>query len=201
MRILIVDDHVCIMRGIARLFEDSGYFRFVGMSKSGEEALSFMQSNVVDLVLLDIELSEGENGFDLIKKIKKYSNAIKVVIFSTHNNYIYRNKAKEMGADDYIAKGCDYEDLERRLRNVYSGKTEKTKNSLSSTRYNVLSKKEEYVVSCLSSGMAEKNIADDLNVKPSTVATYVQRAKQKLGVFSIAELIAVAGLLSSEISR
>lgn len=196
MRILIVDDHICIMMGIARLLEDSGHFQLVGMTSTGKKALALVKSNEVDLVLLDIELSNGENGFSLIKKIKNYADTIKVVIFSAHNSYIYLNKAMEMGADEFISKSSDYFELESVLKGVHSGKSWFTRSTSGLQKYTLLSKKEESVIAYLAKGIPQKQIADTLNVKPSTVATFVQRAKRKLGVSSIPELVSSVRLIN-----
>lgn len=199
MFLLIIDDHLAIMRGIARLFADDGTFYVVGMTKNWQEASSVLATACVDVVLLDIEFHGSEdNGFLFMQRIKQKYRDVKTIVYSNHDNFLYREKARVLGAGGYVAKGCDFDQLLSTLKKVCAGTGCCMSFSDEASRLNTLSENEERVVHYLARGMAQKQIADEMNVKPSTVATYVQRIKQKLGVSSITELVAVAGLLNTD---
>ena len=102
-RILIVDDQIHALHGVARIMRGAGYETFE--ASTGTDCLKLAAQHKPDLILLDIVMP-AMDGFDTLKKIKadKRFQKIKVIIFTNLDNDEDKKQAFEMGADDYFVK-------------------------------------------------------------------------------------------------
>src|SRR5947209_14896955 len=100
--ILLVDDHRMMRSGLRRLLEDEADFRVVGEASNAAEALSFVRSKAVDVVLLDIYMDPGETGLQVLPKLKQ-AQALCVIVLSMDGARNTIEKARIAGADGYIA--------------------------------------------------------------------------------------------------
>jgi two-component system, chemotaxis family, protein-glutamate methylesterase/glutaminase len=105
LQVLIVDDAVVVRRIMAKVFEDDPRFVVAGVVPSGEEAVEFVRSKPVDLVLLDMNLP-GEDGLSVLGKIHSYDRQIQIVLLSAtcREGSELALRALAMGASDVIAK-------------------------------------------------------------------------------------------------
>lgn len=109
-RLVIVDDEEKILEGIAELFPwDQIGFEVAGRFQSGKEALEFVQKHPVDVVMSDIEMPDMD-GIELCRRLRELGN-IKVVFFSSHQNYEYFRSAIQYQVLDYLLKPIRYHDL------------------------------------------------------------------------------------------
>lgn len=102
--VLVVDDNVIVCRSLARLLSLSGHPS--RCADSGRDALEFLQTCRPALVLLDV-MMPGVSGFDVLETIRsdpRCSNVI-VLMYSAIADPAYRDRARAMGANDYIVKG------------------------------------------------------------------------------------------------
>ena len=196
MRLLLVDDHRCLIIGLARLLDDDPRLQVVGMASCLSEAEQELVCKRPDVVLLDLQLGGGESGFTFIPRARALLPEVKIVVFSTYEGDFYRQHAASVGVQGYVAKGADVTVLKAAIcraagMDALGGMDDEDGGN---TR-KMLSRGEEQVVQCLTRGLSQKEAAAKIGVSPSTVATYVQRAKEKLGARSIVHLISLAGLV------
>lgn len=110
LRLVIADDEEKIVEGIASLFpwEQIG-FQVVGWFRSGREVLEFVRHNQVDVVMSDIEMPDLD-GIELCRQLRDRKE-IKIVLFSSHQNYEYFRSAIQYQVSDYLLKPIRYKDL------------------------------------------------------------------------------------------
>lgn len=199
IKILIVDGHPIIQRGLAILLEKHPEFNVVGSVSNGIEIFEFIRRYPVDIVISEIDLPEL-NGITALRAIKKEHQNLKVIMFSHHPEEIYAISVLKAGASAYISKSEKIETLEKAIKKVYEGniylsermskhlKFDDTKKSINRL-YKKLSVREVEVLRLLSSGKKNKEIARELNINEKTVSTYKSRLYKKLNVNNLVDLI------------
>ncbi len=109
-KLIIIDDEKRILEGIANIFPwDSIGFSVEGVFTNGRQALTYLITHSVNVVMTDIKMPEMD-GIELIKELEKYSN-IKIVLFSSFQNYEYFRSAIKYRVTDYLLKPIKYEEL------------------------------------------------------------------------------------------
>lgn len=101
IKLLIVDDEKGITDSLKDFFAHRGFS--VNTANSGEDALLAVKSDRPDIVFLDIRM-RGISGLEALEKIKKMDKAIKVIMLTIHEEKEIVDRAKELGADEYITK-------------------------------------------------------------------------------------------------
>lgn len=115
MRILVVEDEIELCNTIAEGLEIDGYA--VDTCYDGNEAYDLMYVENYDLVILDLNLP-GMDGIEILEEIRKTNNEIKILILSARGSISDRVKGLDIGANDYLIKPFDFEELEARIRNL-----------------------------------------------------------------------------------
>ncbi|CUS98426.1 sigma-54-dependent transcriptional regulator [Candidatus Chrysopegis kryptomonas] len=108
-KVMVIDDDELFNRSITQVLKDSGYD--VVSYLSGEEALKNLQDDQPDIILLDIFLKD-ENGLDVLKKIKAEDSLLPVLMITAYSDVTLAVQAIKLGADDFILKPLDFEQLE-----------------------------------------------------------------------------------------
>jgi len=108
IKILVVDDHEIVRRGLRRLIEGHSGWKVCGEAGDGKEAIEKTLALKPDLVLMDISMPIM-NGIEATRQIRRLSPETKIVILSLHDDRAIATKAKEAGADAYVVKTspCD----------------------------------------------------------------------------------------------
>lgn len=101
IKLLIVDDEKGITESLKDFFAHRGFS--VKTANSGEEALSVVKSDRPDIIFLDIRM-RGIGGLDVLEKVKKMDKDIKIIMLTIHEEREIADKAKQLGADEYITK-------------------------------------------------------------------------------------------------
>ena len=110
-KILLVDDHEVVLNGISLLLESTPNFYIIGEAASAEEALLFIeQQDKPDFILSDINMS-GMDGISLVRIIKKFHPQIKIAILSMIEEIDKVAEAFDAGADGYLSKSTDIQEL------------------------------------------------------------------------------------------
>lgn len=115
MRILIVEDEIDLCDTIAEGLQIDGYA--VDTCYDGEEAYELIATETYDLVVLDLNLP-GMDGIDILTEVRKQNKEVKVLILSARGSVSDKVLGLDTGANDYLAKPFDFEELEARIRSL-----------------------------------------------------------------------------------
>lgn len=116
----IVDDHPIVLEGLQRLLTNVKEIKIVGSFTTGAALLSFLKTNKVDILLLDITLPDG-NGIDLCKEVKALSPYTHVLALSNHSERSMILQMIQHGATGYLLKNISSEELIACIREALSG--------------------------------------------------------------------------------
>ncbi len=197
IRVLVVDDHPVVRRGIAQILEDEADMECCGTAESSPEAFACLRKCPVDVVLLDLTLT-GESGFDVLKRLKEEYPKLPVLILSIHPEDQYALWLLKAGASGYLTKESVPEVLLGAIRKVMAGGHYISPNLIellaakriegSAPLHDRLSDREFQILTRIAQGKALTEIAAELFLSPKTVSTYRQRILEKMGMKSNADL-------------
>ncbi len=202
LKILIVDDHAIVRRGLKQIVDNIPEIVTVDEASNGKEALEKILSDDYDLVLLDITLPD-RNGIDILYEIKGLKPETRILVLSVHPEEQYARRVFKGGASGYLTKNSAPDELVMAIREVASGKryisstfAEKMAfDFLTGTgkkSYENLSNREYQVMCMIASGKTIQEIAESLILSPKTIHTYRTRILAKLDKKNTAELIRYA---------
>lgn len=199
IRIALADDHKMFAKGIASLLEDDDDLRIEGIFSNGLQLLDFLKSNEVDVVLTDMNMPLLD-GAGVIEAVKRQIPGSKVVVLSMYDDEAIFLKCQKLGADAYILKNADSDELIYTIKEVYEGNHIMNFQKVISQNIDdgytdyykqkfKLSKRELQLVRMIKRGMTNKEIAEELHLSIHTVEAHRKKIHAKLGVSSIAELV------------
>lgn len=201
-RILVVDDHPLVRRGLHDLIGHTHDLEICGEAGDGPEALRACDELQPDLMLVDISLPEG-HGIELIKQIKARNEHVKLLVSSMHDESLYAERALRAGALGYINKQEAMEKLVDAIRVVLTGKvylsnrmTERTLNrfyrgdeaSDAPLPVQSLTDRELEVFEMIGQGLTTREIANKIHRSIKTIETYRENIKSKLHLKNASEL-------------
>ncbi len=209
IRILLVDDHPVVRKGLSTCLSAHPHLKVVGEAGDGLEALRKIRELSPDLVLMDVDMPLM-NGLAATECITRKFHKTKVLMLSMHNSPEYAMRAIQSGARGFILKRASCEELANAIDLVHRGQTFFSGDVVWFTMRNLRSSQEDRDTSALSerqievliqivAGRGNKEIAEHLNISVRTVESHRARIMQKLSVHSIAELTKYAiskGLVS-----
>lgn len=201
-KIIVVDDHPLVRKGLAELIEEDPSLTVVGETGSASDAMRMATQLQPDLMVVDISL-EDMNGIELIKQIRAYSEQIKVLVSSMHDESLFAERALQAGAMGYLRKTEPPETLVVAIKTVLNGEvflsTNMTNRMLQrirggeqpeeSTSVEKLSDRELEVFQLIGQGLTTRDVAERLHLSPKTVETYREHIKEKLQLKNSTELI------------
>ena len=117
-KILLVDDHEIVRRGVRQILED--HWQICGEAGNGEEAVVKALELKPDLILMDISMPRV-NGIEATLRIRKLSLPVKIIILSMHDSREIARQAKEAGADACLVKTCPVEELFKSIATILDG--------------------------------------------------------------------------------
>jgi len=200
LRVVICDDHPIFREGLKKTLSFAPDIRVAGEAGSGAELLRLLEQAPCDVLILDISLPDL-SGLELLKLLRERRRGPAVVVLSMHSEEQYAVRALRAGARGYLEKAGVPDELLAALRKVAAGGVyvsqplaERLALELSSGEAagEVLSDREIQVLRLLASGRGVKQIAGELSLSPTTVATYRTRVLAKLRLDSTAELVRYA---------
>ena len=109
-RVIIVDDMPQVLLDLRQLLELTGRVEVVAEAVNGQEAIRLAGLLSPDTILMDLEMP-GMDGYEATRRIKQHPSAPRVIILSVHAGPNERERARAAGADGFVMKGADYEDL------------------------------------------------------------------------------------------
>ena len=210
IRLLIVDDHPVVRKGIMASLSQEANIQIVGEAADGVQALKLARELKPDIMLTDIDLPE-KNGLIVTETIRKEIPSIRVLILSMHTNTDYVLRIVQSGASGYVLKGGTTDDLLRAIETVNNGEAffspevartalnQFVRGNSSGGSLSTLTAREREVLIQIADGLSNKEIASQLGVGVRTVETHRERIMKKLNIHSVAGLTKFAlsqGLIS-----
>ena len=201
-RILIVDDHPLMRKGLIMSMESDSDIEVVGQASNAEEAMSLVESAAPDLVIVDISLP-GMSGLELIKHIHAIKPDVLTLVVSRHDEALYAERAIRAGARGYVMKLEAGQVIVKAIRRVLNGGVYVSEeinerllmglasgmDSVAKSPFDLLSDRELEVFELTGRGYGTRDIAERLHLSVKTVESYRARIKNKLNLSSAAELM------------
>lgn len=202
LRLVVVDDHVLFRRGLVGLLNDMAEFKVVGEAGNGREALAVIQAEQPDLVLLDVNMPEMD-GIQTVEVLRKVRLPLHILMLTISQHEEDLMSAIRMGADGYLLKNTEPEDLRRSILRVAEGEgalspevTGTVMRALARqsevSDQQKLSDRELEVLACLADGLTTSQIASCLFISENTVKTHVRHILEKLEASNRTEAVSKA---------
>jgi DNA-binding NarL/FixJ family response regulator len=198
VRLFLVDDHAIVRAGVRSLLSAHDHLLVVGEAESGEEAVKRVPGVAPDVVLLDLSLP-GMNGIATARALRVAMPGLRMVALSMHEDPEYVQGFLEAGGSGYVPKSSLEAQLVDAILAVSRGEyyaparllAELAREMAHADPYKhvKLTPRELEVVRQIAQGSTYREIAEALGISEKTVATYRERASEKLGVRSRAELL------------
>lgn len=201
VRLVVIDDHALFRAGLVSLLSTIPEFEIVGEAGDGLEGLTVIERTEPDIVLLDVNMPIM-SGVEMIEALQmKHNPRILMLTVSKHDEDLFG--AIAAGADGYVLKDAEPDELRRSINLVAEGKsvlspevTQRVFKAISSSQgfplEVALSKREMDVLNCLARGMTSAQIASELFISENTVKTHVRHILEKLEASNRAEAVSRA---------
>lgn len=201
IKVLIVDDHPIVRRGLKQVLQDEPDFSVVEAGHA-REALNRMKEEPIDLVIADIDLP-GMNGIELLKEIKQQHKRTPVLMLSVYPEDQVAVRVLRAGASGFLSKETAPEQLFVAIKKILDGGkhiSERVADLLvmhlgdgsDKSLHEKLSDREFQILSLFGEGKTVKQIAETLSLSVPTVSTYRARILNKMEMKSTAELVRYA---------
>ncbi|HQI82255.1 MAG TPA: response regulator transcription factor [Deltaproteobacteria bacterium] len=192
-KILIVDDHPILRKGLAMVIDSEPDLKVVGEAQEVQGALEKIESLAPDLVIVDLALP-GVDGIELIKTMKLKYRDLPALVVSMHDETLFAERALRAGARGYIMKQEAVDKVLVAIRKVLDGEifvsdriTTKMLETLisgdtkgASTPLDLLSNRELTVFRLIGQGFKTSQIAEELHLSVKTIESYRSHIKEKL---------------------
>jgi DNA-binding NarL/FixJ family response regulator len=210
VKILVVDDHALFRAGLISLLGEMPELQVVGEADSGEAAIQMAANIKPDLILLDVNMP-GMGGVEAVRVLKG-KDSYRILMLTISKNDADLFGAISAGADGYLLKNAEPEELRRAILQVSEGMSvlspQITRQVMQAVNSEIsrsldfnLSSREMEVLGCLAQGQTTMRIADSLFISENTVKTHVRHILEKLEASNRAEAVSKAvqmGLIGSE---
>jgi DNA-binding NarL/FixJ family response regulator len=190
IRVLLVDDHQVVRRGLRTFLEVQDDIEVVGEAGDGAEGVALTEELLPDVVLMDVKMP-GMDGIDALRKLRELANPAKVLIVTSFTEQRTVVPALRAGAAGYVYKDVDPDALAGAIRSVYAGHVllqqeiagallaDDTPGS-GTGRGSSLTEREREVLALIADGRSNREIARALVLSEKTVKTHVSNVLMKL---------------------
>ncbi|AHF16134.1 response regulator [Niabella soli] len=198
INVCIIEDDEIIRKGYVRLLEADEFFFTSGDYGSVEEALSGLEANRPDVILLDIQLP-GIKGVDALPEIKKRLPQTQIIMLTVYESAELVFTALKNGASGYLTKNTSFNKIKEHIKEVVKGGGVMSANIamlvMRHFQKNIntpLTKRETEILECVADGKSRSKIATELFIDLETVKSHIKNIYHKLNVNSRDEAIKVA---------
>jgi len=196
-RLLIVDDHVVVRKGIETVLSSEPSISVVGEAEDGEEAIWKAKSLKPDVILMDLVMPYMD-GVAAIAEIKRCIPHVKIIVLTSFEDNAKIDAAMEAGADGYLLKDVGRHGLMQAIRTVQQGDlplaphvarhlVRTVAKSRDAPGRKPLTKREEEVLQLVARGLGNRAVAEALNIGEGTVKVHMANILHKLNVSSRTE--------------
>ncbi|WP_300603594.1 response regulator transcription factor [Niabella sp.] len=191
--VFIVDDHHMVIEGIRSLLGAEKEIEWAGHATTAASCLAFLQRQLPDVILMDINLPDG-NGMELCKEVRRLYPSVFVIGLSTFSQQSFIQKMMENGASGYVLKNATKEALLEAIRDVAKGKVYLSEEASQAMRKDnipavVLTRREQEVLALIAEGFTNNEMAQRLFVSVATVDTHRKNLLTKLDAKNTAALV------------
>lgn len=203
-RVLLVDDHPIVRRGLRRLIESEPGIEVCGEAETVREARQSIRELRPDAVVVDISLRDGD-GIELVTDLSAHHPSLPVLVLSMHDEAMYAERLLSAGARGYIMKQAAGAEFIGALRRVLAGGVWVSEavgarmlrrlapaGSGAADPIERLSNRELQVLQMIGRGLSTREMAHRLSLSVKTVESHRQRIKLKLGLATSAQLVQYA---------
>ncbi|ATA21822.1 LuxR family two component transcriptional regulator [Gibbsiella quercinecans] len=197
--LLLIDDHPMLRNGVKQLISMDARLRVIAEASNGEQGVTLAEDLDPDLILLDLNMP-GINGLETLDRLRTIALSGRIVVFSVSNNEDDVVSALKRGADGYLLKDMEPEDLLKALHQAAAGQmvlsealTPILAASLREQRPNgerdiqQLTPRERDILKLIAQGLPNKMIARKLTITESTVKVHVKHLLKKMKLKSRVE--------------
>jgi DNA-binding NarL/FixJ family response regulator len=204
-RILVVDDHPLICRGLAQMINDEEGLAFCGNASDINEAIRQIDTVRPHLVVIDISL-KSSSGIELIKAVRARHPGIFTLVYSMHDESVFAERAFRAGARGYVMKDQPAEILIAAIKKVLNGHTyfsdtiitrmlnrfARAEGTEPQPLINRLTDRELEILQLIGQGLRSGQVAEKLNISTKTVDAHREHIRKKLEIRDSSELAAFA---------
>ena len=193
MKLLVAEDQSMIRDALCQLLELQSDVETVHQASNGQEAMTLLQSQKIDVAILDVEMPK-QTGLDVLEWVKEKQPTVKVVIVTTFKRPGYFERAIKADVDAYVLKERSIADLMKTIHTVLGGKKEYSPELMEvmMTSKNPLSNQEILVLQAAARGLSSKEIAQKLYLSNGTVRNYMSSILTKLAAENRLEAVRIA---------
>jgi NarL family two-component system response regulator LiaR len=200
IRVLIVDDHAMVRRGLAAFLKANPDLLLVGEGSNGGEAISLCERLQPDVVLMDL-MMPGTSGAEATRVISARWPAVRVIALTSFGDKDLVREALAAGALSYLIKNVSAEDLAEAIRAACRGRSTLAAEAVQAlvqpeaaeVAFDAgLTPREREVLALMVQGLTNPEIAERLVVSRSTAKAHVSNVLSKLGASNRAEAVALA---------
>ncbi|HPD61251.1 MAG TPA: response regulator transcription factor [Thermodesulfobacteriota bacterium] len=201
-RLIIVDDHTIVRKGLRTLLSQNPHFDIIGEGADGLEAIRLVQQLNPDLVLIDISMPKMD-GTMAIKEIKREAPKTRILVLTMYNTEDNILAALRGGADGYLLKEDSHTELLKAIDSVLDGKLylspgilgmvvkgylETKKSFQPASGWESLSQREKEVLKLIAEGYKSREIANQLYISIKTVEKHRSHLREKLNLHNTSAL-------------
>ena len=197
--ILLIDDHPMLRSGVKQLISLESSLLVIGEAGDGKTGIQIAEEQDPDLILLDLNMP-GMNGFETLDELRKRELSGRIILFTVSNYGDDLVNALKRGADGYLLKDMEPEELIIALKEAASGKmvvsptltsvlaeSLRDNQTADDNNINTLTPRESDILELISHGLSNKMIARKLDIAESTVKVHVKHLLKKLNLKSRVE--------------
>ncbi|QMU97000.1 response regulator transcription factor [Microbacterium esteraromaticum] len=198
LRLVLVDDHPVVRAGVRALIESSDDLIVVGEASSAAEAITVVERERPDVVLMDLSLGDGVGGIEATAGLRALSEAPAVLVLTTYDSESDILRALDAGAGGYLLKDAPPEQLFAGIRSVAEGSPALAPSVAAmlmrraSSPEPRVTEREVEVLELLADGLGNRELAKALFVSEATVKSHLSHIYAKLGVDTRAGAVAAA---------
>jgi DNA-binding NarL/FixJ family response regulator len=194
IRILTVDDHPILRKGLAALVNAEPDLKLVAEASDGKEAIEAFRSHRPDVTLMDLQMP-GLDGIQAIETICREFPGARIIVLTTYTGDAQVVRALKAGARAFVLKGHVLDELLDTIRAVHAGKkripSDVAAELADHATDDALTEREIDVLRLIAAGNGNKQIADQLSISEATVKSRVTNILSKLGANDRAHAVTI----------